>query len=107
MNKQKWLTDKLDRAAWLDKDAIIEIVLFECLRHFVEEEKGLVNPAELVEEIERGFLSVDQVAVLQERYDDLSSAYECISNKYNMFQPLEGKDDALAKIWKHRKAMWT
>ena len=43
MNKQKWLTDKLDRAAWLDKDAIIEIVLFECLRHFVEEEKGLVN----------------------------------------------------------------
>ena len=107
MNKQKWLTDRLDRAAWLDKDAIIEIVLFECLRHFVEEEKGLVNPAELVEEIERGFLSVDQVKILQERYDDLSSAYECVSGKYNMFQPLEGKDDALAKIWKHRKAMWT
>lgn len=107
MNKQKWLTDKLDRAAWLDKDAIIEIVMFECLRHFVEEEKGLVNPTELTAEIERGFLSVDQVAVLQERYDDLSSAYECITGKYNLWQPLEGKDDALAKIWKHHKAMWT
>ena len=107
MNKQKWLTDKLDRAGWLDKDAIIEITLFECLRHFVEEEKGLVNPAEMVEEIERGFLSVDQVEILQQRYDDLSSAYECITGKYNLFQELEGKDAALAKIWKHRKAMWT
>jgi len=107
MNKQKWLTDKLDRAAWLDKDAIIEIVLFECLRHFVEEEKGLVNPAEMVEEIELGYISVDQVEILQQRYDDLSSAYECITGKYNLFQELEGKDAALAKIWKHRKAMWT
>jgi len=106
MNKQKWLTDRLS-GGWLDKDAIIEIVLLECLRHFVEEEKGLIDPADFSEEIERGFLSVDQVAVLQERYDDLSSAYECVSGKYNLFQELEGKDDALAKIWKHYKAMWT
>ena len=106
MNKQKWLTDRLS-GGWLDKDAIIEIVLFECLRHFVEEEKGLIDSADFAEEIERGFLSVDQVKILQERYDDLSSAYECITGKYNLFQPLEGKDDALAKIWKHRKAMWT
>ena len=106
INKQKWLTDQLS-GGWLDKDAIIETVLFECLRHFVEEEKGLVDPAELSAEIERGFLSVDAVEALQERYDDLSSAYECITGKYNLWQPLEGKDNALAKIWKHRKAMWT
>lgn len=106
INKQKWLTDKLDRAMWLDKDVIIEITLLECLRHFVEEEKGLVNPADLSAEVERGYLSADQLAVLQERYDDLSSAYECISGKYNLFQEFEGKDDALAKIWKHYKEMW-
>ncbi len=45
-NKQKWLTDKLS-GEWMDKDMIIETVLVECLRHFVEEEKGLVDPSEL------------------------------------------------------------
>jgi hypothetical protein len=105
MNQQKWLTDKLDRAMRLDKGAIIEITMLECLRHFVEEEKGLVNPADLSDEVERGYLSADELAVLQERYDDLSSAYECVSSKYNLFQELEGKDDALAKIWKHYQAM--
>jgi hypothetical protein len=124
MNKQKWLTNRLS-GKWLDKDDLIEIVLLECLRHFVEEEKGLVNPAEMVEEIERGFLSVDQVAVLQQRYDDLSSAYKYIVTKYDNIEEeynqdydsvrefsqmidrqAEERDAAIEKIWRHRKKMW-
>lgn len=107
MNKQKWLTNKLDRAAWLDKDAIIEMVMFECLRHFVEEEKGLVNPADFAKEFKAGLIDENELSRMQEKYDDLSAAYEHITGKYNLFQEMEGKDEALAKIWKHYKGMWT
>lgn len=107
MNKQKWLTDKLDRAAWLDKDAIIEVVMFECLRHFVEDEKGLSNPADFAEEFKAGLISEKELSCMQEKYDDLSAAYEHITSKCNLFQEMEGRDEALAKIWKHYKTLWT
>lgn len=108
-NKQKWLCDKIG-GDWLEKDWIIEITLIECLRHYVEEENGLVN------------------ARLQERYDDLSSAYEYIVTKYDKEAEVlasmsatstikeicatidmqrKEKEDAIAKIWKHYKHMWT
>lgn len=125
-NKQKWLCDKIS-GDWLDKDFIINITLIECLRHFVEEEKGLVNPANLQEEIAKGWIGNKQMAKLQERYDDLSSAYEYIVTKYDKEAEIlasmcdcsvkeisatldtqqKEKDDAIAKIWKHYKHMWT
>lgn len=38
--RQKWLFKKIGNS-WKDKDQIIRETLFECLIHFVEEEKGL------------------------------------------------------------------
>ena len=122
-NKQKWLCDKLS-GKWLDKDAIIEITLIECLRHYVEEENGLRDPADYKEEIANGLIGNKQAAALQERYDDLSSAYEYIITKYDkqdeemanltvgqMFaasdRQLKETNDAVAKIWKHYQKMWT
>jgi hypothetical protein len=95
----------------LDKDWIIEITLIECLRHFVEEEDGLVK-----------------LTTLQEQYNDLFSAYEYIVTKYDkraeviinmsttstvkeisaMLDTQEKeKEDAVKKIWKHYRHMWT
>lgn len=123
-NKQKWLTDKL-RGKWLDKDLIIEITLIECLRHYVEEEKGLENRKYLAEQAAlTKKMTNEGVAQLQDVYDDLSSAYEYIITKYDkqdeemanlpvrqMFAASNRKqqetDDAVAKIWKHYKHMWT
>lgn len=123
LNKQKWLCDKIS-GDWLDKDFIINITLIECLRHFVEEEKGLVNPADLQEEIANGWIGNKQRAKLQERYDDLSSAYEYIITKYDkeaeeiancsvretsalLDKQQKEKKDAIAKILKHYEYMWT
>ena len=126
-NKQKWLTDKL-RGNWLDKETIIQITLLECLRNYVEEEKGLVNPADLKEEIAAKLICDKRLAKLQEMYDDLSSAYEYINTKYNKEAEVlaemsttnskqeicatidmqrKEKDDAIAKILKHYREMWT
>ena len=123
-NKQKWLTDKL-RGKWLDKDAIIEITLIECLRHYVEEEKGLENRKYLIEQATlTKKMTNEGIARLQDVYDDLSSAYEYIIAKYDkqdeeMANLTVGQilaasdrqqqetDDAVAKIWKHYQKMWT
>lgn len=122
-NKQKWLCDKIS-GNWLDKDLIIEITLIECLRHYVEEEKGL----KYQEEIAKERIGNKRVVKLQEMYDDLSSAYEYINTKYNKETEVlaemsttnsiqeicatidmqrKEKDDAIAKIWKHYREMWT
>ena len=123
-NKQKWLTDKL-RGKWLDKDLIIEITLIECLRHYVEEEKGLENRKYLIEQATlTKKMTNEGIARLQDVYDDLSSAYEYIIAKYDkqdeeMANLTVGQilaasdrqqqetDDAVAKIWKHYQKMWT
>ena len=126
-NKQKWLCDKIS-GDWLDKDWIIEITLIECLRHYVEEENGLIDPADLEEEIANGWIGNKQLARLQERYDDLSSAYEYIVTKYDkrcdvianmstastvkeisatLDTQEKEKEDAVNKIWKHYRDMWT
>lgn len=122
-NKQKWLCDKIS-GDWMDKDLIIETTLIECLRHYVEKENGLRDPADYKEEIANGWIGNKQLATLQERYDDLSSAYEYIVTKYDKHdeeianlsvgqmlatsdRQQEETDDVIAKIWKHYKHMWT
>lgn len=123
-NKQKWLVDKIS-GNWLDKDLIIEITLIECLRHYVEEEKGLENRKYLIEQATlTKKMTNEGIARLQDVYDDLSSAYEYIIAKYDkqdeeMANLTVGQilaasdrqqqetDDAIAKIWKHYQKMWT
>lgn len=125
-NKQKWLCDKIS-GDWLDKDHIIDITLIECLRHYVEVEKGLKNPADYQEEIAKEWIGNKRVVKLQEIYNDLSSAYEYIITKYDKEAEVldslnnptvyeissiietqqKEKEDAIAKILKHYREMWT
>ena len=123
-NKQKWLVDKIS-GNWLDKDLIIEITLIECLRHYVEEEKGLENRKYLIEQATlTKKMTNEGIARLQDVYDDLSSAYEYIIAKYDkqdeemadltvgqIFAASDRQqqetDDAVAKICKHYQKMWT
>ena len=123
-NKQKWLVDKIS-GNWLDKDLIIEITLIECLRHYVEEEKGLENRKYLIEQATlTKKMTNEGIARLQDVYDDLSSAYEYIIAKYDkqdeemadltvgqIFAASDRQqqetDDAIAKICKHYQKMWT
>jgi len=122
-NKQKWLVDKIS-GNWLDKDLIIEITLIECLRHYVEEEKGLEHRKYLAERAATKKMTNEVIARLQDVYDDLSSAYEYIIAKYDkqdeeMANLTVGQilaasdrqqqetDDAVAKICKHYQKMWT
>lgn len=80
-NQQKWLTDKL-KGAWMDKDLIIEIVLFESLVNFVEEEKGLENiDYGWTEELEKGHVSEEYVENLALCQRELMHAYKYIKEK--------------------------
>jgi len=38
--RQKWLTKKI-RNSWMDKDSIMEIVVLECIKHYVEKENAI------------------------------------------------------------------
>jgi GTP-binding protein EngB required for normal cell division len=120
-NRQKWLTDKL-KGHWLDKDDIIAKTLIECLRNYVEKEKGLKN---FPDSIQAKSLCERQRRDLQQMYDDLSSAYEYIVTKYDNIEEeynqnfdsvrklsemidrqTEERDAAIEKIWRHHKKMW-
>jgi len=53
--RQKWLIKKIPNH-WEDKDVLIELVLEECLIHFIEDEKGLHTlPMHLLPEFEEAY----------------------------------------------------
>lgn len=80
-NRQKWLTDKL-KGEWMDKDRIIEIVLFESLIHYVEKEDDLVfdekNWARLRD---AGHTRQDTIDEIRKRYQELNQAYHYLKNE--------------------------
>jgi hypothetical protein len=74
-NQQRWLTNKL-KGTWMDKDALLEICLFESLVHYVEKEKGLEHwGADWDKEIANGH--VDQIYV-----DDIKARDALIKHCY-------------------------
>ena len=78
-NQQKWLTGKL-KGTWMDKDALLEICIFESLVHFVENERGLRdNLDELFkEEIEKGHVTRETVDLIKNREGLLKHCYDWI-----------------------------
>ncbi len=78
-NQQRWLTNKL-KGTWMDKDALLEICLFESLVHYVEEERGLRdNLDELFkEEIEKGHVTQETVDLIKTREGLLKQCYDWI-----------------------------
>ena len=78
-NQQRWLTNKL-KGTWMDKDALLEICLFESLVHYVEEERGLRdNLDELFkEELEKGHVTQETVDLIKTREGLLKQCYDWI-----------------------------
>jgi len=75
--RQKWLTKHIPNT-WKDKPELIQDILFACLIHYVEEEKGLRDASFYEEDLKDGHLS-------QEHYDqsvtlnnDLREVYDYI-----------------------------
>lgn len=77
-NRQKWLTSKL-KGTWMDKDALLQICIFESLIHFVEKEKGLSQgDLDWSEDIENGFVNQAYVDRIKAREDMLKHCYDWI-----------------------------
>ncbi len=79
-NQQKWLTDKI-KGDWMDKDHIIEIVLFESLIHYVEKENGLNLPQyDWSDDLRKNHVTQEQVNVFKKRQKELKNAYLYLKN---------------------------
>lgn len=80
-NQQKWLTDKL-QGDWIDKDSIIEIVLFDSLIHYVEKEDGLNDVCyDFSEELQKGHVRQDTVDAIKLRQKELNDVYLYLKNE--------------------------
>lgn len=75
--KQKWLTKEIPRD-WCDKTELIRIVLFSCLKNFVEEEKG-ISDYDWSKDVESGHLSQQQADKIKQRDAELKEAYDYIT----------------------------
>lgn len=58
--RQRWLTKKIP-THWCDKVELIPLLLFECLVHYVEAEKGLRDNTDYTEDLKDGFVSQEYV----------------------------------------------
>lgn len=126
-NQQKWLTDNL-KGEWIDKDQIIEIVLFDSLIHYVEKEDGLNDVCyDFSEELQKGHVRQDTVDAIKLRQKELNDVYfylknerptlknqvdEWVGTNINEFITLEDslldKDTELMNtIVKYRGYLWT
>lgn len=80
-NQQKWLTDNL-KGEWIDKDQIIEIVLFDSLIHYVEKEDGLNDTCyDFSEELQKGHVRQDTVDAIKLRQKELNDVYLYLKNE--------------------------
>ena len=93
-NQQKWLTSKL-KGTWMDKDALLEICLFESLIHYVEKEKGLEHwGADWSEEVKNGHVDQEYVDRVQARDALIKHCYDWIKvDRLEIVKKLETIED--------------
>jgi hypothetical protein len=78
--RQKWLT-KLISNQWMDKPELIKDILFACLVHYVEEEKG-INSREFYEtDYREGHISKEYLDHCIEVNTDLQNVYNYIKTE--------------------------
>ena len=71
---QKWLTKDIPNT-WCDKVTLIPHLLFSCLVHFVEEEKGLQDEYDWSDDIAKGYVSQQYVDHNNKIYSNLRKVY--------------------------------
>jgi len=78
--KQKWLTKKIPRH-WSDKPELIRDILFECLVHYIEEEKAFDNlDWDWSDEVEAGHISQKEADATNKAREELEWAYVYIKS---------------------------
>ena len=83
--RQKWLT-KLISNQWMDKPELIKDILFACLVHYVEEEKG-INSREFYEtDYREGYTSKEYLDHCIEVNTDLQNVYNYIKTERPKFE---------------------
>ena len=78
--RQKWLTKTIPNT-WCDKVTLIPHLLFSCLVHYVEDEKGLQDHIDWTEDLEKGHVSQEYVDNLKETDSELRSVYNYIKTE--------------------------
>jgi hypothetical protein len=88
--RQKWLT-KLISNQWMDKPELIKDILFACLVHYVEEEKG-INSREFYEtDYKEGHISKEYLDHCIEVNTDLQNVYNYIKTERPKIELLVGQ----------------
>jgi hypothetical protein len=84
--RQRWLTAKIPKS-WCDKPELIELVLFEVLINFVEEEKGCKDAIfDWTEELKNGYVTQEYVDNVTATAAELMMAYNYIKTERPLLQ---------------------
>lgn len=78
--RQKWLTKKIPRT-WCDKTELIPLILFECLVNYIEDEEGLRDDYNYTDDIEKGYITQEQVNDITTRDSELRGVYNYIKHE--------------------------
>lgn len=78
--RQKWLTETIPNT-WCDKTTLIPHLLFECLIHYVEKEKGLQDQIDWSEDLKAGYVSQEYVNDHQNRDALLRAVYNYVKTE--------------------------
>lgn len=121
--RQKWLT-KLIPNTWMDKPELIKDILFACLVHYVEEEKGIQNPELYDDDLKAGYISQEYYDSIVTTNTELQEVYDYIKNERPKLESIHqwenttamiahmdlvGSKDmwAMTTIVKHSPCLWT
>ena len=78
--RQKWLTKTIPNT-WCDKVTLIPHLLFACLTHYVEDEKGLQDHTDWTEDLEKGYISQEYVDSVKNTDNELREVYNYIKTE--------------------------
>ena len=78
--RQKWLTKTIPNT-WCDKVTLIPHLLFECLIHYVEKEKGLQDQIDWSEDLKNGYVSQEYINDRQNRDATLRAVYNYVKTE--------------------------
>lgn len=114
--KQRWLTNKIPNH-WMDKPELIQLVLFEILIDYVENEEGLQDQIDFSAELAAGHIDqqyIDNVKAvdgeLRRVYNYIKNERKALEENYNwkVYEDMDKKDmDAMATIVKYSGYLWT
>ena len=78
--RQKWLTKTIPKT-WCDKVTLIPHLLFECLIHFVDKERGIRYDTDWEEELKKGYITQEYVDSIKARDALLLEVYNYVKTE--------------------------